>query len=86
MATCPECEFDEIDTTDHEEGDELSCPECGKMLVLSGPDDLEVADDDDEDDDDDDDLDDDEEEEGEDIEEDEGVFDEEDDFEEQEDE
>ena len=52
MATCPECEFDEIDTTDHEEGDELSCPECGKMLVLSGPDDLEVADDDDEDDDD----------------------------------
>ena len=87
MATCPECEFDEIDTTDHEEGDELSCPECGKMLVLSGPDDLEVADDDDEDDDDDDDLDDDEEEEGEDIDEDdEGVFDEEDDFEEQEDE
>jgi hypothetical protein len=86
MATCPECEFDEIDTTDHEEGDELSCPECGKMLVLSGPDDLQVADDDDEDDDDDDDLDDDEEEEGEDIEEDEGVFDEEDDFEEQEDE
>lgn len=85
MATCPECEFDEIDTTDHEEGDELSCPECGKMLVLSGPDALEVADDDDEDDDEDDDLDDDEEE-GEDIEEDEGVFDEEDDFEEQEDE
>lgn len=87
MATCPECEFDEIDTTDHEEGDELSCPECGKMLVLSGPDDLELADDDDEDDDDDDDLDDDEEEgEEEDIEEDEGMFDEEDDFEEQEDE
>ena len=87
MATCPECEFDEIDTTDHEEGDELSCPECGKMLVLSGPDDLEVADDDDEDDDDDDlDDEDDEEEEGEDIEEDEGMFDEEDDFEEQEDE
>jgi hypothetical protein len=87
MATCPECEFDEIDTTDHEEGDELSCPECGKMLVLAGPDALEVADDDDEDDDDDD-LDDDEEEEeeGEDIEEDEGMFDEEDDLEEQEDE
>lgn len=86
MATCPECEFDEIDTTDHEEGDELSCPECGKMLVLSGPDALEVADDDDEDDDDDDDDLDDDEEEGEDIEEDEGMFDEEDDFEEQEDE
>jgi hypothetical protein len=86
MATCPECEFDEIDTTDHEEGDELSCPECGKMLVLSGPDALEVADDDDEDDDDDDDDLDDDEEEGEDIEEDEGMFDEEDDLEEQEDE
>jgi hypothetical protein len=87
MATCPECEFDEIDTTDHEEGDELSCPECGKMLVLAGPDDLEVADDDDDEDDDDDDLDDEEEEgEGEEIEEDEGIFDEEDDFEEQEDE
>jgi ribonuclease E len=84
MATCPECEFDEIDTTDHEEGDELSCPECGKMLVLAGPDDLEVADDDD-DDDDDDDLEEDEEE-GEDIEEDEGMFDEDDDFEEQEEE
>jgi len=55
MATCPECEFDEIDTADHEEGDELSCPECGKNLVLSGPDQLEVADDDDLDDDDDDD-------------------------------
>ena len=54
MATCPECEFDEIDTTDHEEGDELSCPECGKMLVLAGSDDLQVADDDDDDDDDDD--------------------------------
>ena len=87
MATCPECEFDEIDTTDHEEGDELSCPECGKMLVLAGPDDLEVADDDDEDDDDDDDLDDEEEEgEGEEIEEDEGMFDEEDEVDEQEDE
>ena len=53
MATCPECEFDEIDTTEHEEGDELSCPECGKTLVMSGPDALEVADDDLDDDDDD---------------------------------
>lgn len=75
MATCPECEFDEIDTTDHEEGDELSCPECGKSLVLAGPDALEVADDED-DDDDDDDLDDDEEEAGE-LEE-EGLFEDED--------
>ena len=36
MATCPECEFDDIDTADHEEGDTLSCPECGKNLVLLG--------------------------------------------------
>jgi hypothetical protein len=84
MATCPECEFDEIDTTDHEEGDELSCPECGKTLVLAGPDDLAVADEDD-DEDADDDLDDEEEEEeeSEDIEEDEGMFDDEDDFDEE---
>ena len=75
MATCPECEFDEIDTSDHEEGDELSCPECGKTLVMSGPDELEVADDDDLDDDDEDDEDDEDEEEeveGEDAEE--GLF------------
>ncbi len=49
MATCPECDFDEIDTEDFEEGDTLSCPECGKSLVLVGPDELESADDDDED-------------------------------------
>ena len=54
MATCPECEFDEIDTEDFEEGDSLSCPECGKNLVLVGADELDVADDDDLDDDDDD--------------------------------
>ena len=77
MATCPECEFDEIDTSDFEEGDSVSCPECGKNLLVSGADEVEVADDDDdldddddvddedekEDDDDDDDDDDDEEEE-----------------------
>ena len=57
MATCPECEFDEIDTEDLEEGDTLSCPECGKNFVYAGSDELEFADDDDEDDDlDDDDL------------------------------
>ena len=61
MATCPECEFDEIDTQDLEEGDSLSCPECGKNLVLAGNDDLEVADDEDDLDDDDDEEDDDEE-------------------------
>jgi hypothetical protein len=80
MATCPECEFDEIDTADHEEGDELSCPECGKNLILTGPDELEVADDDEEEDEED--LN---EEEDEDLD-DEGMFDDEDDFDEEEDE
>jgi hypothetical protein len=54
MATCPECDFEDIDTEDFEEGDTLSCPECGKSLVMVGSDELEVADDDDEDLDDDD--------------------------------
>jgi hypothetical protein len=63
MATCPECEFDEIDTEDYEEGDTLSCPECGKNLVMTGTDELDVADDDDDEDldDDDEDLEDDDE-------------------------
>ena len=56
MATCPECEFDEIDTEDFEEGDTLSCPECGKSLTLVGADELEAAADDDDDLDDDDDI------------------------------
>jgi hypothetical protein len=60
MATCPECDYDEIDTEDYEEGDTLSCPECGKNLVLVGPDELDFTDEDE------DDLDDDEEEEEED--------------------
>ena len=69
MATCPECEFDEIETDEFEEGDTLSCPECGKNLVLTGADEVELADeaddddledDDDEDEDDEDDDDDDE--------------------------
>jgi hypothetical protein len=51
MATCPECDFDEIDTEDFEEGDTLSCPECGKSLVMVGADEVDLADDDDEDDD-----------------------------------
>ena len=82
MATCPECEFDEIDTADHEEGDTLSCPECGKNLVLLGGDVLDFADDDDDDLDDDDD-----EEEGEDEVEDEDLLDDdEDELDEEEDE
>jgi uncharacterized Zn finger protein (UPF0148 family) len=67
MATCPECEFDEIDTADYEDGDTFSCPECGKNLVMVGADDVHIADDedddvdedDDEEDEDEDDLDDD---------------------------
>ena len=58
MATCPECDFDEIDTADHEEGDTLSCPECGKNLVLLGAGELDFAADDDEDEDEDEDEDD----------------------------
>jgi ribonuclease E len=57
MATCPECDFDEIDTDDFEEGDTLSCPECGKSLVMMGNGEVDLADDDlddDEDEDDDD--------------------------------
>jgi hypothetical protein len=57
MATCPECEYDEIDTTDFEEGDTLSCPECGKELVMTGADEVDFADDDEDDDLDDDDED-----------------------------
>jgi hypothetical protein len=53
MATCPDCEFDDIDLDEHEEGDTLSCPECGRLLVLNGED-LDFADDDDDLDDDDD--------------------------------
>ena len=75
MATCPECEYDEVETEDMEEGDTLSCPECGKNLVVSGADEVEVADEDD-------DLDDDEEED--DDEEDEDDLDEDDEEEEEE--
>lgn len=55
MATCPECEFDEIDTSDLEEGDSVSCPECGNDLVLSPTGELDYADDDEDLDDDEDD-------------------------------
>ena len=51
MATCPDCEFDDIDLDEYEEGDTLSCPECGRTLIVNGKD-LDFADDDDDDDDD----------------------------------
>ena len=81
MATCPECEFDEVDTSDLEEGDALNCPECGKGLVVSPNGDLDFADDEV------DDLDDDEEDEEEDdVEEDDVLDDDEDAVDDEEDE
>jgi alpha-aminoadipate/glutamate carrier protein LysW len=53
-ATCPECDSDiDIDETDVDAGDELSCSECGALLRVASdaPLELELADDDDEDDD-----------------------------------
>jgi ssDNA-binding Zn-finger/Zn-ribbon topoisomerase 1 len=55
MATCPDCDYEEIDTDALDEGDALSCPECGRKLVLGEDGNLEFADGDDELDDDDDD-------------------------------
>lgn len=75
MATCPECEFDEVDTSDLEEGDALNCPECGKGLVVSASGELDFADDDDDLDDDDED----DEDEEEDVEDDDDVLDEDED-------
>jgi ssDNA-binding Zn-finger/Zn-ribbon topoisomerase 1 len=69
MATCPDCDYEEIDTDDLEEGDAVSCPECGRKLVLGEDGDLQFADGDD-DLDDDDDEDEDEEEEDDDDEDD----------------
>ena len=57
MATCPDCEFEDVDTEDLEEGDTLSCPECGRKLVMNPLGDLDFADADDDLDDDEDDED-----------------------------
>ena len=54
MATCPDCDFEEIDSDALEEGDAVSCPECGRKLVLAEDGSLEFADGDDDVDDDDD--------------------------------
>ena len=82
MATCPQCEFDEIDTEDYDEGDTLSCPECGKSLVVMGNDELEVADEDDDDLDDDEDLEDEDDEDDDDGDEDDDDAEDEEEFEE----
>lgn len=71
MAICPECEADiGVSEFDVEEGDVLSCAECGANLVVlsASPLELDVAPDEDEDDDeDDDDVEDDEFDEDEDV-------------------
>ena len=54
IATCPECDAEvEVDEVDTDVGDEVSCPECGQNLVVSGtePMELDFADDDDDDED-----------------------------------
>ena len=61
MATCPECDAEiEVDEFDVDKGDQLSCPDCGSSLEVTGisPIELDLAPDDDEEDDDDEDLDD----------------------------
>ena len=76
MVTCPVCDGDiDVDEEEVDEGDTLSCDECGASLKVLGKDPLELesadeADDEDEDDLDDDDDEDDEDEEDEDEEDD----------------
>ncbi len=56
MAICPECEEElDIDNLDVEEGDVISCDQCGSTLRVVGtsPLELEAYDEDDEDEDDD---------------------------------
>jgi alpha-aminoadipate carrier protein LysW len=75
MVNCPLCDAAlDFDEDELDEGDELTCEECGEMVRVSGkePLELEAVDDDDEDDEEFDDDDDEEEEEEEDFEEGEG--------------
>ena len=67
MATCPDCDYEEIDADDLEEGDAVSCPECGRKLVLGDDGTLEFAGGDDDDDEDDDDEDEEEEDDEDDV-------------------
>jgi alpha-aminoadipate carrier protein LysW len=63
MATCPSCEAPdlEVDEYELEEGELITCPECGTSLEVTGlsPVEFDVVSDDDEDDDDDEDEEDD---------------------------
>jgi alpha-aminoadipate/glutamate carrier protein LysW len=77
MATCPECDAEvEVDETDVDLGDEVSCPECGQTLVISNTDPFELdfaPDDEDEDEDDDEKVDEDEDEDEEEEDEEDGA-------------
>ena len=74
MVNCPLCDAAlDIDEEELDEGDELTCEECGEMIRVSSKDPLElegVDDDDDDEDDEDEDEDEDDYEEGEDSEDD----------------
>ena len=55
MAICPECEADiDVDEFDVDKGDQISCPECGTNLEVTGvaPVEFDVVADEDEDEDD----------------------------------
>jgi alpha-aminoadipate/glutamate carrier protein LysW len=70
MVTCPVCDGAiDVDETDVDEGDSLTCDECGADLRVVGIDPLELESEDDEDEEDEEFLDDDEEDEEEDEEE-----------------
>lgn len=59
MVTCPMCDaVIDVDEEDLDEGDPLSCDECGASLRVVGVDPLELESDDDDDDEDDEDFDD----------------------------
>jgi alpha-aminoadipate/glutamate carrier protein LysW len=77
MATCPECDAEvEVDETDVDLGDEVSCPECGQTLVISNTDPFELdfaPDDEDEDEDEDEKVDEDEDEDEEEEDEEDGA-------------
>jgi alpha-aminoadipate carrier protein LysW len=67
MVTCPVCDGDiDVDEEEVDEGDTLSCDECGASLKVLGKDPLELDSADDEDDEDEDDIDDEDEDEDED--------------------
>ena len=44
MATCPECDAEiEVDEFDVDKGDQLSCPDCGSNLEVTGLSPLELC-------------------------------------------